>query len=65
MAVSPGRSTVDDPVAIQAGVHPDDFPHIVDGADHASFWRDPETVKESIAAILDVMKAAEDSGALQ
>ena len=39
--------------------------HIVDGADHASFWRDPETVKVSIAAILDVLKVAQNSGALQ
>lgn len=31
---------------------------IVDGADHASFWRDPATAKTSSAAILDVVKAA-------
>jgi pimeloyl-ACP methyl ester carboxylesterase len=39
--------------------------HIVDGADHASFWRDPETAKVSIAAILNVVDAAQNSGALQ
>jgi pimeloyl-ACP methyl ester carboxylesterase len=37
--------------------------HIVDGADHASFWRDPETVKVSIAAILDVVMASQICGA--
>jgi pimeloyl-ACP methyl ester carboxylesterase len=39
--------------------------YIVDGADHASFWHDPETVKVSIAAILDVVNAAQNRGALQ
>ena len=39
--------------------------HIVDGADHASFWHDPETVQVSIAAILDVVNAAQNRGALQ
>jgi pimeloyl-ACP methyl ester carboxylesterase len=31
---------------------------IVQGADHASLWRDPETAKVSIAAILEVVEAA-------
>lgn len=31
---------------------------IVDGADHASFWRDPGVVKVSIAAILQIIEAA-------
>ena len=31
---------------------------IVEGADHASFWRDPETAKGSITAILEVVEAA-------
>jgi pimeloyl-ACP methyl ester carboxylesterase len=31
---------------------------IVEGADHASFWRDPDVVKVSIAAILQVVEAA-------
>jgi pimeloyl-ACP methyl ester carboxylesterase len=31
---------------------------VVDGADHASFWRDPETAKLSTAAILQVVEAA-------
>jgi pimeloyl-ACP methyl ester carboxylesterase len=31
---------------------------IVDGADHASFWRDPETAKVSIRAILQIIEAA-------
>lgn len=30
---------------------------IVTGADHDSFWRDPETAKMSVAAILDVVEA--------
>ncbi len=30
---------------------------IVNGADHDSFWRDPETAKMSVAAILDVVEA--------
>jgi pimeloyl-ACP methyl ester carboxylesterase len=38
---------------------------IVHGADHASFWRDPETVKVSIAAILDVVEAARSGAALK
>jgi hypothetical protein len=29
---------------------------IVEGADHASFWRDPATAKATIAAILEVME---------
>lgn len=37
---------------------------IVDGADHASFWRDPEMAKVSIAAILDVVDVAQNGGAL-
>ena len=32
--------------------------HVVDGADHASFWREPETVKVTIAAILSVLESA-------
>jgi hypothetical protein len=32
--------------------------HIVDGADHDPFWRDRETVKVSVAAILQVVEAA-------
>jgi pimeloyl-ACP methyl ester carboxylesterase len=39
--------------------------HIVDGADHASFWRDPEAVEVSVAAILDVVDAAENRRALK
>lgn len=39
--------------------------HVVDGADHASFWRDPETLKVSIAAILDVVDAAQNRRALR
>jgi pimeloyl-ACP methyl ester carboxylesterase len=31
---------------------------IVEGADHASFWRDPEVVKVSIAAILQTVESA-------
>lgn len=31
---------------------------IVEGADHASFWRDPDVVKVSIAAILQIVEAA-------
>jgi pimeloyl-ACP methyl ester carboxylesterase len=31
---------------------------IVEGADHASFWRDPATVKVSVAAILQIIEAA-------
>jgi pimeloyl-ACP methyl ester carboxylesterase len=31
---------------------------IVEGADHASFWRDPLVVKVSIAAILQIVEAA-------
>lgn len=31
---------------------------VVDGAEHASFWRDPATVKVSIAAILQVVETA-------
>src|SRR5687768_9829378 len=31
---------------------------IVTGANHASFWLDPETVKASVEAILDVVEAA-------
>lgn len=30
---------------------------IVEGADHASFWRDPEIAKVSVAAILEVVEA--------
>jgi hypothetical protein len=30
---------------------------IVNRADHDSFWRDPETAKMSVAAILDVVEA--------
>ena len=39
--------------------------HILDGADHASFWRDPETVKVSVAAILQVVDAARNGVALK
>jgi len=38
---------------------------IVDGADHAAFWRDPETAKVSIAAILQVVEAARTGAALK
>jgi hypothetical protein len=31
---------------------------IVEGTDHASFWRDPETAKITTAAILQVVEAA-------
>jgi pimeloyl-ACP methyl ester carboxylesterase len=39
--------------------------HIVDGADHASFWRDPETVKVSVAAIVEVVDAARNGAVLK
>lgn len=35
---------------------------IVLGADHASFWLDPETVETSVAAILQVLEAAQTGG---
>jgi hypothetical protein len=35
------------------GVH-----QIVDGADHASFWRDPDVVKVTNAAILQIVETA-------
>ena len=38
---------------------------IVHGADHASFWRDPETVKVSSVAILEVVEAARTGAALK
>jgi len=38
---------------------------IVDGADHASFWRDLETAKISIAAILKVVEAARTGAVLK
>jgi pimeloyl-ACP methyl ester carboxylesterase len=38
---------------------------IVHGADHASFWRDTETVKASIAAILEVVEAARTGAVLK
>ena len=38
---------------------------IVEGADHASFWRDPETAKVSVAAILKVVAAARTGAALK
>jgi pimeloyl-ACP methyl ester carboxylesterase len=38
---------------------------IVQGADHASFWRDPETSKLSIAAILKVIEAAHTGAILK
>ena len=38
---------------------------IVEGADHASFWRDPETAKVSIAAILEVLEAIRTGAALK
>jgi len=37
---------------------------IVTGADHASFWLDPETVKASVEAVLDVVNAARTGGQL-
>ena len=37
---------------------------IVDGADHASFWRDPENVKVSIAAILQTVQSAHSGAPL-
>lgn len=38
---------------------------IVAGVDHASFWRDPETAKVSIAAILKVVEAARTGAVLK
>ena len=38
---------------------------IVEGADHASFWRDPTMVKPSVAAILQVVKAARSGNPLK
>ena len=38
---------------------------IVQGADHASFWRDPETANVSITAILNVVEAARTRATLQ
>ena len=38
---------------------------IVESADHASFWRDPETSKLSIAAILKVIEAARTGAILK
>lgn len=38
---------------------------IVDGAEHASFWRDSETAKVSIAAILEVVDTARNGGVLE
>lgn len=32
--------------------------HVVEGADHASFWRDPETARITATAILQVIEAA-------
>jgi hypothetical protein len=36
----------------------DSVHQIVEGTDHASFWRDPETAKITTAAILQVIEAA-------
>jgi pimeloyl-ACP methyl ester carboxylesterase len=38
---------------------------IVNGTDHVSFWRDPETAKISIAAILKVVEAARTGAVLK
>ena len=38
---------------------------IVEGADHVSFWRDPETAKISVAAILKVVETARTSTVLK
>jgi len=38
---------------------------VVDGADHASFWRDPETAQVSVAAILEVVDAARNGEVLK
>ena len=38
---------------------------IVDGADHASFWRDPETTQASITAIQQVMEAVRTGTSLK
>jgi pimeloyl-ACP methyl ester carboxylesterase len=38
---------------------------VVDGADHASFWRDPEIARVSIAAILEIVETAQQRSALQ
>jgi pimeloyl-ACP methyl ester carboxylesterase len=38
---------------------------VVEGADHASFWRDPETSKVSIAAIRKVVEAARSGAVLK
>jgi len=38
---------------------------VVDGADHTSFWRDPEIAKLSVTAILQVVEAARTDGRLK
>jgi len=38
---------------------------IVEGVDHASFWRDPETSKASVAAVLEVIEAARTGATLK
>jgi pimeloyl-ACP methyl ester carboxylesterase len=48
-----------------AALSTDSIHRIVEGADHASFWRDPETAKMSIAAILEVVEAARTGSALK
>jgi pimeloyl-ACP methyl ester carboxylesterase len=37
--------------------------HVVEGADHASFWREPEAIKVTIAAILSVVESARSGAA--
>jgi len=39
--------------------------HFVEGADHAAFWRDPEKAKVSVAAILQVVNAADTGTTLK
>jgi pimeloyl-ACP methyl ester carboxylesterase len=41
-----------------ASLSPNSVHQVVDGADHADVWRNPDTVKVSIAAILRVVQAA-------
>jgi hypothetical protein len=42
------------------GIH-----QVVEGAGHASFWRDPVTARLNIAAILEVVEAARTGVALR
>ena len=48
-----------------AGLSTNSIHQVLEGADHVSFWRDPETAKKSIAAILEVVEAAHNGVALK